>query len=101
MTQHQLVLRLSAQALLDLESIWFYTRTAWSQRQADQYFNELVAHFDFLKSNSFCGKSIDEIRIGYRVSPVNSHLVFYRVTDDHFLEIVRILHQNVDINSWL
>ncbi|MCF8434519.1 MAG: type II toxin-antitoxin system RelE/ParE family toxin [Crocinitomicaceae bacterium] len=41
------------------------------------------------------------MRPGYRVSFVKSHILFYKIVDDQKLEIIRILHQSVNIDKWL
>jgi len=35
------------------------------------------------------------------VAFVKSHIVFYKVESDEILEIIRILHQSMDIEDWL
>lgn len=98
---NQLALNISSEALLDLDKIWIYTFKKWSKEQADRYYSLLIDEIQFLRSNYYTGKSADNIRPGYRVSYVKSHIIFYKVLDEERLEIVRILHQSVDIEKWL
>jgi toxin ParE1/3/4 len=35
------------------------------------------------------------------MSKVKSHLIFYRKAEDNIIEIIRILHQNMDIENRL
>ena len=51
-----------------------------------------------LLHHSKSGKVRDEIRRGYRSLPVENHVVFYRVSDKD-IEIVRILHQRMEVNQ--
>ncbi len=44
---------------------------------------------------------MDYIRTGYKMSNVKSHLIFFRKVDDNIIEIIRILHQNIDIEDRL
>jgi len=37
---------------------------------------------------------------GYRASKVKSHLIFYKLTKEK-IDIVRILHEAIDIENWL
>ena len=97
----KLLLYISSEALSDLEEIWIYTRRKWSIEQADRYYSLLIDEIKFLQSNYFTGKSAEYIRLGYRVSFVKSHIIFYRIVDDQKLEIIRILHQSVNIDKWL
>lgn len=95
------LLRISSEALSDLEAIWIYTRDKWSKEQADRYYSLLIDEIEFLQSNSTIGKSAESIRPGYRVSFVKSHIIFYKISEDQKLEIIRIVHQSVNIDKWL
>lgn len=96
-----LAVRISSEALSDLEKIWLYTLKKWSKEQADRYYNLLMDEINFLRSNPNSGKSAEYIRAGYRAAFVKSHIIFYRVLDEQKLDIIRILHQSVDIDNWL
>ena len=96
-----LELKISAEALADLEKIWAFIFEKWSKEQADSYYMCLIDHMNFLQSNFHTGKSADYIRVGYRVSFVKSHIIFYKLGDDQKIEIIRILHQSVNIDDWL
>ena len=95
------MLNVSSEALSDLEKIWIYTCEKWSKEQADRYYSLLIKEIQFLQSNYNTGKSAEYIRPGYRVSFVKSHIVFYKIVDDQKLEVIRILHQSVNIDKWL
>lgn len=97
----KLVLHISSEALSDLEEIWIYTLKKWSKEQADRYYSLLIEDIEFLQSNYYTGKSAEYIRPGYRVSFVKSHIIFYKLVDDQKLEVIRILHQSVNIDKWL
>ncbi|MDP5011250.1 MAG: type II toxin-antitoxin system RelE/ParE family toxin [Crocinitomicaceae bacterium] len=98
---NKLVLNVSSEALSDLEKIWVYTCEKWSKEQADRYYSLLIEEIQFLQSNYNTGKSAEYISTGYRVSFVKSHILFYKIVDDQKLEIIRILHQSVNIDKWL
>ena len=97
----KLVLHISTEALSDLEEIWSYTLKRWSKEQADRYYSLLIDDIEYLQSNYYTGKSAEYIRPGYRVSFVKSHIIFYKIVDDQKLEVIRILHQSVNIDKWL
>lgn len=98
---NKLVLSIRSEALSDLDKIWKYTFKKWSNEQADRYYSLLIDEIQFLRSNYYTGKSAESIRPGYRVSFVKSHIIFYKLVDDQKLEIIRILHQSVNIDKWL
>jgi len=52
-----------------------------------------------LSINYKIGKSVDHIRNGYRISYVKSHIIFYKIGDVNNLEIIRILHQSMDVEN--
>lgn len=93
--------RISKQAIIDLEKIWLYTYNKWSLEQADRYHNLIINEIEFISRNYNLSRRIDYIRQNYRVSKAKSHLVFFRCAEDGVVEIVRILHQSMDIKNRL
>ena len=93
--------RISAQAIIDLEEIWFYTLDNWSIEQADRYYKAIISEIEYVTKHFDSGKSITKIRTGYRSSKVNLHIVFYKKANDGIVEIVRILHERMDIKHKL
>lgn len=91
--------RISAEAIRDLEKIWDFTSKKWSLEQADRYYLLIIDEIEFLSKNFFAGKAVDHIRKGYRSTVVKSHLIFYRISTDQKLEVIRILHQSMDIDQ--
>ena len=87
-------------AIQDIEEIWFYTFTNWSIEQADRYHSLIIKEIEFLATKPHSGKILDHIRKGYRSSQVKSHYIFYKYNLNE-LEIVRILHENMDIPNRL
>lgn len=93
--------RISQQAIEDLDKIWIYTYNKWSKEQADRYFDLIVAEIDFIADNYMIGKSAEQTRKNYRVTKIKSHLIFYRKVEIEIVEIVRILHQRMDVKKRL
>jgi len=94
--------RISKEALNDLEILWLYTFETWSLEQADRYLNLLMDEIEYLTVNPKSGKDYSNIRKGYFRSRVKSHFIFYKINlKDNQLEIIRILHQQMDIESRL
>ena len=92
---------ISEQAVVDLEDIWVYTLHKWSKEQADRYHNLILEEIEFISNNYLIGKSVESTRKNYRVLRVKSHLIFYRKVDNNVVEIVRILHQRMNIKKHL
>jgi toxin ParE1/3/4 len=93
--------KISSQALIDLEQIWLYTFKNWSIEQADRYYNLLINEMEYVSQNQESGKSMNHIENGYRASKVKSHLIFYKTSSESEIEIIRILHERMDIENRL
>lgn len=92
---------LSPAAQADLEQIWDYTYGHWDVDQAEHYVRELQRAINRIAANPLIGRACDEIRPGYRKMAAGSHVLFYRVTADEIVDVVRILHQRMDVNRHL
>lgn len=95
------IYRISAKAIEDIEKIWEYTRDIWSVEQADRYYNLIINEIEYIAQNFESGKSMEHIKKGYKASKVKSHLVFYKIFDENTIEVIRILHQRMDIENRL
>lgn len=84
----------------DLEGIWDLGRARWGVTQAEDYVRRIKNTLDLLTCHPEMGRSCEDIRAGYRKRPVGVHVVFYRLTGDT-IEVVRILHQRMDVDSRL
>ena len=90
---------ISEKANQDIEKIWLYTFENWSLEQADRYYNLILDEIEFISDNFECGKSVDHIKKGYRASKVKSHIIFYKKSKRNIVEIIRVLHQKMDIEN--
>ena len=94
--------KISVKASKDIEQIWLYTIEHWSLEQADRYINQIFDEIEYLSEHPYTGKDFSYIRKGYRTSKVKSHMIFYRFnTDNDPIEIIRVLHQRMDIEQRL
>ena len=93
--------RIRHKALTDLEKIWLYTLNNWSLEQADRYYHLIMDEIEFIAGNFELSRKMDHVRAGYRMSKVKSHLIFFRKSGDGIIEVIRILHQNMDIENRL
>ena len=92
------VLTPAAQA--DLEDIWRYSVQQWSFTQAERYILSIRDACNDLASGAQNGQDAGDIRAGYRKLKVGSHVLFFRRPGDT-LEVVRILHQRMDLPNRL
>lgn len=92
---------ISEVALYDIENIWVYSLENWSKEQADRYYNLIFEEIDYITKNSEYGRDFSHIRKGYRYSKVKSHLIFYRISKENIIEIVRVLHARMDFDNIL
>ena len=90
--------RISETAIKDLDGIWEYTYTNWSKEQADRYHSLIINEIEFISENFTSGKSMEHVKEGYLVVYVKSHMIFFR-RNKGIVEIIRILHQRMDIES--
>ncbi len=93
--------KISSKAIEDIDRIWLYTQENWSRTQANHYYRLIFQEIEFISKNFECGKDISEIRKGYRKYNVKSHIIIYRKGNDNIVEIIRILHQMMDIPNQL
>lgn len=94
--------KISQEANRDIENIWFYTFENWSTEQADRYFNLLLDEIEYIAKNPNSGKDYNQIIKGYFRSRIKSHFIFYKINrKKERVEIIRILHQRMDIESRL
>ena len=93
--------RISKQALEDIDNIWLYTLENWSVNQANRYYRLIYQEIDYILEDFESGKDIGKIKSGYRQARVKSHIIIYKKGDDNVLEIVRVLHQAMDIPNRL
>jgi len=91
---------LHEKAINDLDEIWLYTVEGWSVTQADRYLTLINNEIEFLAVNPQSGKNAEHIKQGYRLSKIKSYVIFYKISINS-IEIVRILHENMDIPNRL
>lgn len=88
-------------AIQDLSEIWEYTVETWSEKQADRYYKMLIAGCAELAKNPKLGKTYFEIYPGLLGKLTSRHIIFYRTIDPSTIEIIRILHEQMDLKNKL
>lgn len=61
----------------------------------------LLASFETIAGNPTKGKSIDTVRQGYKKLAYKKHSIFFRIAADEVVEIIRVLHIRMDVESRL
>ncbi|RII26496.1 MAG: plasmid stabilization protein ParE [Geobacter sp.] len=92
---------LTNMAKADLKEIAKFTQNSWGREQRDLYLQMLDVSFQQLAANPLKGKDCSDIRIGYRKLNAGGHAIFYRQTLADSIEIVRVLHGHMDIETRL
>ncbi|HEU4632485.1 MAG TPA: type II toxin-antitoxin system RelE/ParE family toxin [Flavisolibacter sp.] len=90
---------LTNKAVEDLSKIWEYTYEVWSEGQADKYYELLTNSFQNFVQNPELGKNYDEIDKFIFGVCVGKHIVFYRMVQSNDIEILRNLHQRMDLKN--
>jgi len=94
--------KLSLLAKQDLENIWLYTFETWSIEQADRYINLIIDEIEYVAEKPNSGFDFSSIRKGYLRTKIKSHLIFFKIDKkNNMVEIIRILHQRMDIENRL
>lgn len=88
---------LKEKAKSDLKDIARFTQKRWGREQRNKYLALLDNSFYRLAENPAIGKDCSEIKEGYLKFPTGSHVIYYRHPDNASLEIVRILHESIDV----
>ena len=89
---------LTHKAVEDLDNIWNYTQTTWSEQQADLYYNMLVNACRKITENPrLFGLKYEEIVDGLYGFRANRHIIFYRILANDEILVIRILHQMMDL----
>jgi toxin ParE1/3/4 len=91
--------KLTNKAVEDLSSIWQYTCDTWSERQADKYYLLLIKSCEELAASPKLGKSYNEIAPGILGFIAYRHLIFFRKISDKEIEVIRILHGQMDLKN--
>ena len=89
------------QAIDDLNEIWVYTFEKWSEKQADQYYATLEFTCIQLGTSPEPGKKYEGITSNLRGHKIGRHIIFYQIITKDEIEIIRILHEQMDLKNRL
>ena len=88
------------EAIHDINEIWSYTFKKWSEKQADKYYSALEFACIHLGQNPELGKEYDGIQKNLLGLRTGKHIIFYQVITNQEIEIIRILHEQMDLKKW-
>jgi toxin ParE1/3/4 len=91
--------RFTNKAVDDLTQIWNYTLSKWSEKQADNYYHMLIENCHKVACKPELGKNysgVTENLLGFKSG---RHILFYRIIEANEVEIVRILHEQMDLKN--
>jgi toxin ParE1/3/4 len=92
---------ISEKAIEDINKIWNYTVENWSKEQADRYYNLIYDEIEYIVWNFELAHDFSKIRKSYKYSKVKSHLIFFKKDKNNEIEIVRVLHERMNIENRL
>jgi toxin ParE1/3/4 len=84
-------------AIDDLNNIWNYTYEKWSEAQADKYYSMLKFSCVEIGKNPEIGKEYNEINKDLLGLHAGRHIIFYQCINEYEIEIIRILHERMDL----
>lgn len=88
-------------ALHDLRDIALYTRREWGKNQESLYMGGLFEFFEKIavRDTPVPPRDLSDIKPGCFLSQIAHHLVIFRWLPDGRLEILRILHERMNVNA--
>ncbi|HUH73605.1 MAG TPA: type II toxin-antitoxin system RelE/ParE family toxin [Chitinophagales bacterium] len=88
-------------AVEDLSEIWDYTIETWSEKQAEKYYELLLATCSNLATNPKLGKNYEVVTKGILGYKCGEHIIFYTVISTDEIEVIRVLHGMMNLKSKL
>ncbi len=85
----------------DLNNIWNYTYENWSENQADKYYATIKFHCLEIGKNPKLGKIYNGISRKLLGLKSGKHIIFYHSISEKEIEIIRILHERMDLKNRL
>lgn len=86
----------SPKAARDIDEIWDYSAQRCDINQAELYIGTIRETCEALGRGDRLGQDASATRAGYRKLRCGSHIIFYRLISEEVIEIIRILHQQMD-----
>lgn len=87
------------EAIDDLNNIWLYTFETWSETQADKYYATIKMGCNGIADNPNIEKEYDGINRNLLGIKSGKHIIFYQINNPERIEIIRILHERMDLKN--
>ena len=92
---------LRQEAIDDLNAIWDYTFEQWSEKQADKYYSTLRFACKEIGEDPDIGKEYTGIKRDLLGLKSGKHIIFYHLISEEEIELIRILHERMDLKNRL
>ena len=92
---------LRQKAIDDLNNIWEYTIEKWSEKQADKYYATIKFACKEIGENPDLGKEYFGINRNLLGLKSGKHIVFYHLISENEIEVIRVLHERMDLKNRL
>jgi toxin ParE1/3/4 len=92
---------LRQEAIDDLNDIWDYTFEQWSENQADKYYSTVKFACKEIGINHKLGREyvgVSKSLLGFKSG---KHIIFYHLIAENEIEVIRILHERMDLKNKL
>ncbi len=93
--------KLRQKAIDDLNDIWDYTFENWSAKQADNYYAAIKLACNGIGQNPDVGREYDGINKNLLGLKSGKHIIFYKQKSEEKIEVIRILHERMDLKNRL
>lgn len=90
---------LRQEAINDLTDIWRYTLQEWSESQADKYYETIKSACKEIGVDPNIGKPYTEISKNLLGLKSGKHIIFYYQLSEDEVEVIRILHERMDLRN--
>jgi len=92
---------LRPRAKADFRSIAQYSIEQWGSERARTYIEAINQRLVALAAGQVPARSAHFVRQGYLMSPVGRHMIYFRRNGDGRLDVIRILHQSMNVAAQL
>ena len=92
---------LRQKAIDDLNDIWYYTFEKWSEKQADKYYATIKIACLRIGENPEVGKEYYGISKNLLGLKSAKHIIFYQLLSENEIEVIRIIHERMDLKNRL
>ena len=88
-------------ALSDLREISIYTRKTWGKEQEIVYIKGIFACFDRIAKGQTHNRDLSGVMPECLLHKISHHLIVFRWLEDGRPEIIRVLHEKMDVSCQL